>query len=221
MRFLKALRGVPVAAAIVAAALLGGAGIVLATGSSSPLKVCVPAKEGRGIVTPKGGVCKKGYALAEVNREGSEGKGTSTYTNRMTAPEGGEYHGGTGASLLEVPEVAKLTVRACNHEDARVEVTNLSVATFRVISAFSSNPYPQFASAEGGAINDIEGPNWQPFVIVDRSNSPEQDQIATFRVESGTGPGTMISTFTAVPARIGTESETECTYSVTAVVYKG
>jgi hypothetical protein len=70
MRIFKALRGAPVAAGIAALALLAIAGAVMASGSSPPLKVCVAAKEGAGIRTPKGGVCKAGWTLTEVNKEG-------------------------------------------------------------------------------------------------------------------------------------------------------
>lgn len=63
---------VAIAALIVA---LGGTAIAASlTGSSAPLKVCVPTKEGKGLVTPKAGACKKGYTLEEVNREGPEGR---------------------------------------------------------------------------------------------------------------------------------------------------
>ncbi len=80
--------------------------------------------------------------------------------------------------------------------------------------------YAQFASAEEGAIKDVEGPAWKPFVIVDRTGT-QQDQIGTFRVESGTGSGTMIAQFSVVPAPMGVESETEFLLSVDAQVFKG
>lgn len=64
-----------VAAAIAATAvLLVGAAVVMATGSSQPLELCVPAKEGGAIKTTKEGACKSGFTLTEVNKEGPEGK---------------------------------------------------------------------------------------------------------------------------------------------------
>ena len=37
-------------------------------------KLCIPAKEGKSVVTPKGGACKPGYSFTEVGPEGKEGK---------------------------------------------------------------------------------------------------------------------------------------------------
>jgi len=88
-RILKALRGVPVMAVAVAALLLAVAGVVMATNSSSPpLKVCVPAKESKPLVTPRPGnpiSCKTGYAIEELGREGPEGK---PGTEGRQGPEG-------------------------------------------------------------------------------------------------------------------------------------
>lgn len=56
------------------AAVLAFAGVVLASGSSSSVQICTPSKEGKPIVTPTGGVCKTGYSLTELNKEGREGK---------------------------------------------------------------------------------------------------------------------------------------------------
>ena len=51
----------------IAACLVVGCGLLLANEAiASGLKECVPAKEGKPIVTPKGGVCKVGYTLTEV-----------------------------------------------------------------------------------------------------------------------------------------------------------
>jgi hypothetical protein len=64
--------------------VLGGSAIAaVKAGSSTPLKVCVPAKEGKPIVTPKAGVCKTGYTLSEVNKEGSEGPAGSVVVDRI------------------------------------------------------------------------------------------------------------------------------------------
>src|SRR5271165_5883493 len=53
---------------------LSGTAIAIKADSSPPLKVCIATKEGKAIVTPKHGVCAKGYTLTEVNKEGPEGK---------------------------------------------------------------------------------------------------------------------------------------------------
>ncbi len=63
-----------VAVTALVVALGGSAVAAVKLDSSTPLKVCVAAKEGKPVVTPKGGVCKKNYTLTEVNKEGPEGK---------------------------------------------------------------------------------------------------------------------------------------------------
>lgn len=49
-------------------------GAVLASGSSTPIQVCISGKEGKPVLTPKGGVCKAGYTLHEVGAEGQPGE---------------------------------------------------------------------------------------------------------------------------------------------------
>jgi hypothetical protein len=91
MSMFRKLRGVPLVASIAVGLLLVASGVVMASGSSGPITVCVPAKAGKPIVTPKAGVCKPGYTLTEVGKEGSEGrqgpegkegKGPSTIVDR-------------------------------------------------------------------------------------------------------------------------------------------
>jgi len=61
---------------------LGGTAIAaIRSGSSPPLTLCVSTKEGGAVKTPKGGACKTGYALTEVNREGPAGKEGSAGTS--------------------------------------------------------------------------------------------------------------------------------------------
>lgn len=68
---------------------LGGTALAASqTGGSGPLKVCVATKEGKPILTPKGGVCKKGYTLTEVNKEGPEGKAGPQGVRGEPGPEG-------------------------------------------------------------------------------------------------------------------------------------
>lgn len=64
-------------------------GTVFASGGT---KACVPAKEGKAIVTAKEGACKSGYTLTEI---GAEGKGP-------TGPAGAK--GETGATGATGPE---------------------------------------------------------------------------------------------------------------------
>ena len=71
---LKALRSPRAAALTGATLLLILAGTVIASGSPTPLKVCVPVKEGKPIATPKGGVCKAGATLVELGAEGPRGE---------------------------------------------------------------------------------------------------------------------------------------------------
>jgi hypothetical protein len=73
MRVLGNLRRAPIAALLLIGGLLLAAGVVLADGGSGPISVCVPSKEGKPILTPKGGACKAGYALTEVGKEGPAG----------------------------------------------------------------------------------------------------------------------------------------------------
>ena len=63
-----------VAVAALVVALGGSAVAAVKLDSSPPLKVCVAAKEGKPVVTPKEGVCKRNYTLTEANKEGPEGK---------------------------------------------------------------------------------------------------------------------------------------------------
>lgn len=53
----------------------------MASESPPPVKVCVPAKEGKPLLTQKGGVCKLGYTNSEIGIPGPEGK---------QGPEGGQ-----------------------------------------------------------------------------------------------------------------------------------
>lgn len=89
---------------------LGTAGVVLATESSPPEKVCVPAKAGKTLVTPKGGVCKTGYTLTTVGANGETGATGATGTTGATGPYGptGETgtRGATGPTGAGVETIA-------------------------------------------------------------------------------------------------------------------
>lgn len=79
---------------LVLAVALGTAGVVLATESSPPAKVCVPTKAGKPLVTPKSGACKNGYTLTEVG--GHESSAGATGPTGPSGPPG--YSGVTGAT---------------------------------------------------------------------------------------------------------------------------
>jgi hypothetical protein len=64
--------------------VLTAAGVVLASESVQPEKVCVPAKGGRSVVTPKNGACKSGYALSETGA--APGGGTVGYSEYQVSP---------------------------------------------------------------------------------------------------------------------------------------
>ncbi len=53
------------------------------------LKLCVPAKEGKPLVTPKAGACRTGYALTELGAEGKEGKPGKEGPRGPEGPKGG------------------------------------------------------------------------------------------------------------------------------------
>ncbi len=149
------------------------------------------------------------------------------YANRITLPPTAhEEREGSGALLMEVPNVAKLTLRQCG-SDARVEVTSLNTTTSRALSAPVSNTftYAEFRSADANTyqVQQVEGSGWKPFVIVpDQGTTAEvPNKIATFRVEGGAGAATTIATFTVVATSPNTEAESECTFSMTADVYRG
>jgi hypothetical protein len=77
-----ALRGVSLAACLAMSLLLLIAGGAFA---AAAVKVCVPEKEGKSIVTPIKGACKKGFRLAKLGTEGKEGKQGA---QGMLGPEG-------------------------------------------------------------------------------------------------------------------------------------
>ena len=85
-------RRLVVSVALAAGFLTGCAGTALASGGTP---VCIPAKEGKAIVTPIKGVCKPGYTLQELDAEGKAGpegkqgpagpEGKDTFTEEQLA----------------------------------------------------------------------------------------------------------------------------------------
>jgi hypothetical protein len=63
----------PLFVALIATVALATVGT--ATAGAAVLKVCVPSKEGKPIITPKAGVCKTGYAMTELGGEGEGAPG--------------------------------------------------------------------------------------------------------------------------------------------------
>lgn len=47
--------------------------MLMGTAMGAGVKVCVPSKEGKPLVTPKAGVCKSGYTLTELGEKGEKG----------------------------------------------------------------------------------------------------------------------------------------------------
>ena len=158
-RLLGVLRSVPLAAAIAAAALLVIAGVVMASGPSSPLTVCVPAKEGKPIITRKGGVCKTGYTLTEVGKEGPEGK---------QGPEGGSGLGTWTAVALsgKVQQVAGYEPPAVRTEyggaTARlrgaIEVTS-EIQAGETVVTIPTPDRPQNKVEFGAGVSSVGGSN--------------------------------------------------------------
>jgi hypothetical protein len=86
--------------AFAVAVLLLTAGSATAAGG---IQLCVPAKEGKPLVTPKGGNCKAGFTLTELGAEGKEGP------QGERGPEGGEgKQGPEGASAFSSEELEVL-----------------------------------------------------------------------------------------------------------------
>jgi hypothetical protein len=52
------------------------------------MKLCVPKKEGAGLVTPKHGKCKKGYNLTTLGAEGKAGTAGKQGAAGNAGPEG-------------------------------------------------------------------------------------------------------------------------------------
>lgn len=117
MQASKSLRSpavIAVAVALVAIAVLAQG--VLA--SSPGVPVCIGSKEGKAIVTPVKGACRKGYALATLGMEGPEGKPgpegkEGVPATRLFAEVGekGELlHGSGVTSVVQVGNVQRVYV---------------------------------------------------------------------------------------------------------------
>jgi hypothetical protein len=99
-RRMKVGKGVTVTGIVLALALLTvGVGSAWA---GSGIALCVPKKEGAALLTPKHGVCRKGYSLANVDMEGKEGKPGAA------GKQGAEGKAGIAGAKGEPGEAGKL-----------------------------------------------------------------------------------------------------------------
>ena len=149
-------------------ALGGSAMATVKLDSSAPLKVCVAAKEGKPVVTPKGGVCKKGYTLTEVNKEGPEGKQGAPGS---AGPEGKQgVPGPTGANV-----VARVHLSEPFIVPGMGEETTVTLATWtqgaeevdQVVGGQLTFTDPAHTECVGGGIPELEGePPDQPIPVL-------------------------------------------------------
>ncbi len=117
---MRALRrivsGQPFAAVAGATVALLAVGAVMASAGSTPLQVCVSGKEGKTIVTPKGGVCKAGYTMRELGQEGPVGeRGPQGEAGAQGEP--GE-RGPAGSAIADRVRLAEPLVAATAPADA-------------------------------------------------------------------------------------------------------
>jgi hypothetical protein len=128
-----------VLAVVVVATLVLTVGTVFAAGGT---KVCVPAKEGKPIRTPQGGVCKTGYTLIELGAEGKEGPAGKEGKEGKEGPKGEK--GATGSSGFAAAVTAagsvlngKVTV---SHPSTGKYEIHWAVGTFPVCASSAETP---------------------------------------------------------------------------------
>lgn len=151
-------------------------------------------------------------------REGDQSAGAAKvkvtrYANRITTPEKTTPEIEPGATILEVPTIAKLAVSTCAG-DARVNVTSLNGET----ELLTSSPSLRIETYEARKLWDYQGPGWMPFRIVYES---EKDHVADLRIQSGTGASTVIAAITVDGGATHKEGVVTCYFGATAEVYKG
>lgn len=140
------------------------------------------------------------------------------YANRITSPEVATAQYGTGATVLEVPGFARVSVSQCA-DDAHVEVERLNGETDRVILDASPGSLAFAPIPPEGRVEVAEGPGWHPFLVT--FGNEANTQIGTFRVERGTGSATTVAAFTIDAYAQGVAATGECVFAATADVYKG
>ncbi len=81
----------------VSSVLLVAASLSMAVGTAwagSGISLCVPKKEGAALLTPKHGLCKRGYTLTALGQTGAEGKPGAAGTPGAPGKAGAEGKGG-------------------------------------------------------------------------------------------------------------------------------
>jgi hypothetical protein len=109
MRIFKTVVSVPLPVAAALVLVLIAAGVVMASESSPPLKVCVPAKESKPLVTPRTGnpiSCKTGYAMEELGRPGAVEGGVASATGFGSGEE----------TTISAPSVTTTSAIELTHE---------------------------------------------------------------------------------------------------------
>jgi hypothetical protein len=109
MRIFKTVISVPLPVAAALVLLLIAAGVVMASESSPPLKVCVPAKASKPLVTPRTAnpiSCKTGYAIEELGRPAAVEGGVASATGFGSGEE----------TTISAPSVTATSAIELTHE---------------------------------------------------------------------------------------------------------
>jgi hypothetical protein len=95
-------------AAVVAIGMLASLALIAAPSwAAGGMKLCVPKKEGAGLVTPKHGKCKKGYMLTTLGAEGKAGAEGKQGEAGKPGPEGKQGPEGKAGFTTEQAEQLK------------------------------------------------------------------------------------------------------------------
>jgi hypothetical protein len=187
MRTFEALRGV-VAAACLAASL---AAVVASTATATPLKVCVPEKEGGTIKTPKAGACATKYKLTELGGEGPKGEkgepGLSELSkseqerlkNILTCVTNYEASGVGGKPTLQISGCNVQILSGTGSEEANVngagnliigydEHPGTQTGSNNLVIGSAAQTYTSFGAIVGGQSNLDEAPYGAVFGLENR-----------------------------------------------------
>jgi hypothetical protein len=141
--------------------------------AGSGLKLCVPRKEGSATLTPKHGVCKKGYSLTRLGVEGKQG-----------AAGGPGAEGRAGSEGKQGPE-GKSGFTAGEAEQLKALLAHLRF----VVSGPNGKPAIQFTGVNlqvlSGAGETEGAPNGMGNVIIGYDESP-QTQTGSHNLVLGT-----------------------------------